>query len=95
MFADTYNERSALNISGKIPSSPSLRLTAEEQVELSRIMTDVKKYAEEITSQAIVGSISMEEFDKAVEKLKTMNIGRAIEIQQNAYNKLLAKRGNK
>ncbi len=93
IFNMTNAARMEVDISGKLPGSPSLRLTSDETEEISEITTDVKKYADEITAQAITGAISMDEFDNAVEKVKDMKISRAIEIYQKAYDELIKKRG--
>lgn len=93
VFNKTYDARKILNISGKMPSEPSISLNVDEKEAISQVMTDVTKFTQEITAQAITGSISMAEFDAAVERVKAMNIDKVIEIYQKAYDKLIEKRG--
>lgn len=69
---------------------PPVSISAEESTEYARIMTDANTLVDEITLKAILGSLPAEDayFDLA-EKLEALRIGRAIEIQQAAYDRFL------
>ncbi|MCR2805265.1 extracellular solute-binding protein [Paenibacillus soyae] len=66
---------------------PPVSLTPEEADEFGKIMTDINTYRDEIVTQIIMGSASVDDIDGAVEQFKKMGIERAIEIQQAAYDR--------
>ncbi|MGO4698540.1 ABC transporter substrate-binding protein [Paenibacillus sp. 2TAB26] len=66
---------------------PPVSLTPEEASEFSKIMTDVDTYRSEIVTKLIMGTSSLDSFDKAIEQFKKMGIERAIEIQQAAFDR--------
>lgn len=69
---------------------PPITATPEESTELAKIMTDVNTLVDEMTLKIILGVEPVDNFDKYVEKLKSIKIDRAIEIQKAAldrYNK--------
>jgi putative aldouronate transport system substrate-binding protein len=69
---------------------PPITATPQESSELASIMTDVKTLVDETSLKIILGAEPIEAFDKYVEKLKSLKIDRAIEIEEAAlarYNK--------
>lgn len=76
---------------GKVKSVPPLSLSSEEAQEYSAIITDVQTYADEYKLKFIMGTEPLENFPQFVENIKSMNIERAIEIQQAAYDRYCAR----
>lgn len=74
------------DFSNRYPST--VTLTAEEGSELATILSDITTYRDENVIRYIVGSESLDDYDKFVETLQKMNIERAIEIKQAAYDRL-------
>lgn len=70
---------------------PPLNFTAEENNELSLIMSDVNTYVSENKLNFIYGNRPMDEFEAFRSDILDMKIERAIEIYQAAYDRLLAK----
>lgn len=70
---------------------PPVAHTPEESEELSRIMTDIKTYREEMTYKFISGQEPLENFEMFVENIKSMNIDGAIKIKQDALDRYLAR----
>ena len=69
---------------------PSLSLTSDEAVERAGIMTDIQTYAQEQTTAMITGIQDVETYwDTYVETMKSMNLDRAVEITQAAYDRYL------
>ena len=66
---------------------PSITLTPDESREFNSIMGDIKTYCQENESQFIMGMKSLDEFDSFVARVESMNIARAVEIYQAAYNR--------
>ncbi|MBU5350141.1 extracellular solute-binding protein [Paenibacillus lautus] len=65
-------------------------ISAEESNEFARIMSDVDTLVNEITLKVILGSEPADEaFRELTEKLESLGIGRALEIQQAAYDRFL------
>ncbi len=54
-------------------------------------MTDIKTYADEFKLKFIMGTEPLENFPQFVENIQKMNIDRAIEIQQAAYDRFCAR----
>lgn len=67
----------------------NISLTTEESKELNSIMTDINTYRDEMTLKFIMGQVPLSEFDNYVAKIKSMNIDRAIEIEQAALTRYL------
>lgn len=65
---------------------PPFELTPEANTELAEIMNDITTYVKEMTLKFIVGAEPLDNFDKYIQTLKSMNIDRAIEIMQEAYD---------
>ena len=59
--------------------------------EFSTIMTDIQTVVDEKTPQFISGVLSLDEYDAYQETLKSMNMDRAIEIVQEAYDNFMAR----
>ncbi|WP_248928085.1 extracellular solute-binding protein [Paenibacillus hamazuiensis] len=69
---------------------PPITPTPEESSEYAKIMTDVNTLVDEMTLKIILGAEPLDSFDKYVEKMKSVKLDRAIEIQKAAldrYNK--------
>ncbi len=64
--------------------------TPEEGQELSSIMAEINTYRQEMMLKFIMGGDSLDNFDKYIQRLKSMKVERAIAIKQAAldrYNK--------
>jgi putative aldouronate transport system substrate-binding protein len=61
--------------------------TPDESTELASIMTDINTYRDEMTLKFIMGQEPLANFDKFVEKIKSMNIDRAIVLKQAALDR--------
>ncbi len=69
---------------------PTLSLTQEESVERAAIMTDIETYAKENSTQFITGVLDIETgWDEYISTIQGMNLARAIEITQAAYDRYL------
>ncbi|OPH50396.1 ABC transporter substrate-binding protein [Paenibacillus ferrarius] len=69
---------------------PPVTASPQESTELAKIMNEVNALVDETSLKIILGASPVEEFDKYLSKLQTLNINRAIEIQKAAldrYNK--------
>ena len=70
---------------------PAISPTAEEAEEMATINAAVSTYVKEETTKFIMGLRDLNEFDSYVESLKGLNIDRALEIEQAAYERYLAR----
>lgn len=66
---------------------PPLTLSTEESKEYAKIISDVNTLVDETSLKIILGTQSPDTYDSFVETLKSLNIQRAIEIQQAAYDR--------
>lgn len=66
---------------------PPLTLTVEEGAEYANIMSDINTYANEMRLKFIMGAESLDKFDDYVKQIESMNIQRAIELQQIALDR--------
>jgi len=66
---------------------PQITLTDEESNEFAKIDNAIKTYTSEMLIKFITGEEPIDNFDKFVEQLKSMNIEKAIEIQQAALDR--------
>ncbi|WP_240941377.1 extracellular solute-binding protein [Paenibacillus sp. HB172176] len=66
---------------------PPLTPTPEEASELAQIMNDVNTLVDEMTLKIILGNEPIDAYDDYVEKMKTLKVDRAIEIQQAALDR--------
>ncbi|MEG0355670.1 MAG: extracellular solute-binding protein [Lachnospiraceae bacterium] len=65
--------------------------TVDENRELSSIMTAIDTYTDEMILKFIVGNEPLDNFNTFAETVKTMEIDRAIEIQQAAVDRYFAR----
>lgn len=72
----------------KLPNAP---MTQEENKEYAKIMKDIETYVEEVMFKTITGKSALEDLDSYYQELKTRGIERAIELQQSAYDRFMAK----
>jgi len=80
------------NNDGAYIMPPHVSLTSDEGTEFAGIMGDVNTFLEEMIIKYILGHQSFDTFDSDfVEQLRNMNIERAIEIQQAAYDRFMAR----
>jgi putative aldouronate transport system substrate-binding protein len=71
---------------------PTISLTQDESVERAAIYADVSTYVKETTAKFISGALDIESnWDSYISTLQSMNIDRAIEITQNAYDRYLSR----
>jgi putative aldouronate transport system substrate-binding protein len=87
-------QRDAVATWGKTESDkyqvPPITPTPEESSEFAKIMNDVNTLVDEMTLKIILGAEPIGSFDKYMERIKSLKIDRAIEIQKAAldrYNK--------
>lgn len=76
--ATDFNDRYPLTVS----------MTPEEGTEFAAIMSDIETYRDENAIRYILGTESFDNYGNFVETIKSMNIDRAIEIKQAAYDRL-------
>lgn len=70
---------------------PPITRTAEEGQEYSAVYNDIQTFAHETIPMFIIGTKPLSEFDAFVAQIKSMNIDRAIEIQQAALDRYMAR----
>lgn len=68
---------------------PLVVMTEEENEEFSNIMKDVDVFREEKLAKIVSGQESLDTIDSYYETLKSLNIERAIELKQQAYDRYL------
>lgn len=68
---------------------PPVTPTAEEADEMSSIMNDINAFVKETELKIILGTDSVDNYDKYVQQMRDLGIGRALEIQQAAYERYL------
>jgi len=64
----------------------ALPFESEDDQERRQIMADIQTYVDEAITKFIIGQMSLDEWDSYVEKVKSMNIDRVIEIYQKAFD---------
>jgi len=69
----------------------AISFTPEEAKELADIVVNVETYVEEMSFRFVVGTAPLSEYDDYVETIKSFGIDRAIEINQAALNRYLAR----
>lgn len=72
-------------------SLPTISPTSEESAEYSAIMTDINTYLTENIVKFIIGDRPISEIDSFLQSINSMNIGRAVEIQQGALDRYYAR----
>ena len=70
---------------------PPISLTSEESDEYATIYSEIQTYVKEMLVKFVMGQVSMDEWDAFVEALNGMDLARAIEIQQAAYDRYIAR----
>jgi len=70
---------------------PTLVFTEDEQERYSELKTDIQTYKDETVHAFIQGRKSFDEYDEFVETLKSMGVEEMVQIQQDAYNRFLAR----
>lgn len=66
---------------------PPITPTPEESSEYATIMNDINTLVDEMTLKIILGTESADKFDGYVDKMKSLNLARAIEIQTAALQR--------
>ncbi|RXZ79550.1 extracellular solute-binding protein [Paenibacillaceae bacterium] len=66
---------------------PPVFVTEEQQGEMAKIMNEVTTYENEMLLKFIMGTESIDNFDKYVEQMKKMGIEKAIGMQQEALER--------
>lgn len=80
------------NNDGAYVIPPFVTLTADEGAEFSRIMGDINTFLAEMVAKYIMGYQTFDDYDNVfVGQLKRMGIERAIELQQAAYDRFMAR----
>lgn len=74
-----------------VKKMPPLTMTAQEAQEYNSLMTDIQTYVDEFKLKFIMGTESLENYPRFVENIKSMNVERALEIQQAAYERYLTR----
>ena len=69
---------------------PRLLFTEDENKTISRIMTDINTYQDEMFGKFIMGVVPLSEFPAAVAHIKELGIEEVLEIYNDAYQRLLA-----
>lgn len=68
---------------------PQITMTEEETDEYTKIMNDISTYRDEMAINFIIGAESFDNYDNYVQTLESMNLNRAVEIKQAAYDRFL------
>lgn len=71
--------------------TPPLTYTESESARLSEINSDVETYVSEMTSKFIMGLESLDNFDKFVSTINSMQIEEAVQIQNTALDRYNAR----
>lgn len=66
---------------------PRILPTPEESSEMAKIINEVETFVDETYYKMVLGIDSVDNFDKYMERLKKMNVDRAIAIQQAALDR--------
>ena len=61
----------------------------EEASDYSAIMTEVNKYIDQMVPKFIMGLEPLEKYDEFIAQIEKLNIARAVEIQQSAYDRYI------
>lgn len=68
---------------------PNVTPSTEESSEYASIMNEVNKYINQMIAKFIMGAESFENYDAFIEQIEKLNIDRAVEIQQAAYDRYI------
>lgn len=95
-YYQTDRQKNALDVWSKNNhqnhAMPQITLTDAESSEYSRIMSEINTYCDEKFTEFVMGKKSVADFDSYVQDIKGMNIERAIEIYQTAYDRFLKRK---
>ena len=72
-----------------LPGATSI--SGEENSEYSKIMNDINKYVNEMTTKFIMGIEPISKFEEFREHISALGIDKAIEIKQAGYDRHMAK----
>lgn len=70
---------------------PPIQLTQEQNSERAKIMNEVNTYVDEMVLKFITGTAPLSDWDSYVQQVQSMNLDRALEITQAAYDAYLQK----
>ena len=68
----------------------NVRYTKEEHERATLLETDINNYVEQMIAKFLVGDEPIENFDKYISTLESMNIGELLKIKQDVYDRWLA-----
>ena len=68
---------------------PQITLSQAETTEYSKIMSEITTYRDEMFINFIIGTRAIDTFQEYADKMKSLKLDRAIEIQQAAYDRYL------
>ena len=85
----TANEAWELNNPGAPTALPTVTLTEAEIEEANAIKTDLDTFVDENRLNFILGTRSLDEFEKYQEEMKEMGVEKLIKIYQAAYDRTL------
>lgn len=71
---------------------PMLLPTKEESNEMSGIMSDIYTYTQEMFNSFVTGKTPLSDYSSYVDRLKSMNIDRAVQLEQNAYDRYASRK---
>jgi putative aldouronate transport system substrate-binding protein len=84
-------QKNALKIWGESEAAanmlPGLNPSKEESSEYGKIMNDVNNLVSEFTMKVIMGNTPVADYDKFITQLNKMDIAKAIQIQQSAFDR--------
>ncbi|NUU60127.1 extracellular solute-binding protein [Paenibacillus agri] len=66
---------------------PPMTISEADSSEYARIINDINTLVDEISLKIILGTESLDAYDNLVKQLERLNIKRAIEIQQSAFDR--------
>jgi putative aldouronate transport system substrate-binding protein len=90
-YAELPTQRESIEIWQKTDADehklPPISPTPEESSEFAKIMTDINTLVDEMTLKIILGTEPVDSFEKYVDRMKSLKIDRAIEIQEAALDR--------
>lgn len=87
-YRNMYSDDTTIDCSMVLPN---IRLTPEENAERAKILTDINTYTDEMVLKFITGAVPMSDWDSYVAQIESMNVARAVELTQTAYENYLTK----
>lgn len=70
---------------------PHLYMKPDEQTEFAQLLNDIQTYSEEMHAKFIIGSESIDNYDKFEQQLKARGIDKLLKMYQDAYDRYLKK----